>query len=258
MTALSFPIRPAMPSADVPAGAALPLRARRVLVVENDPVVQALSAGALRAAGAEVEVAGRGDDALVMLGRAAYDLVYLDINLPGLDGLGVLAALPSVGTDARVVVVTGEEAAGIAVEAMKRGAADYLMKPVGAEALVNAGVLVLDRPALRRVPSAPAARSARARIVGESPAVRRLLDQVERVAPTRAPVLVGGESGTGKELVARLVHDLSPRADGPFIAVRCAAVGEAALELELFGQRSASRGQRAAALGCPPSKSQGR
>ena len=247
MTALSFPIRPtvvpsapAAGAAGAPSAAALPLRGRRVLVVEDDPIVQAFSAGALRAAGAEVETVGRGDDALAMIGRAAYDLVYLDLDLPGLDGMSVLAALPGVGAEARVVVVTSEEAAGVAVEAMKRGAADYLTKPVEAEALVNAGVLVLDRPALRRIPTAPAVRTARARIVGDSPVVRRLLDQVERVAPTRAPVLVAGESGTGKELVARLVHDLSPRADAPFIAVRCSAVGEAALELELFGQRSAS------------------
>jgi len=243
MTALPFPIRPTpapLGVAGAPSAAALPLRGRRVLVVEDDPIVQAFSAGALRAAGAEVETVGRGDDALAMVGRASYDLIYLDLNLPGLDGMGVLSALPGVGTEARVVVVTSEEGAGVAVEAMKRGAADYLTKPVDAEALVNAGVLVLDRPALRRIPTAPVVRSARARLVGDAPPMRRLLEQVERVAPTRAPVLLSGESGTGKELVARLVHDLSTRAEAPFITVRCSAVGEAALELELFGQRSST------------------
>jgi two-component system, NtrC family, response regulator PilR len=217
-------------------GAARPVRAR-LLVVEAEAVVQALLERVLSAEGYAVEVVGSGDAALERLGRQLYDLVLLDLDLPGGGGLRVLSVAPALQTDAQFVVMAAFGSVDTAVEAMKLGALDYLNKPFRTEELL----LVLDRAVdARRArtdgaePQA-ARRGPFARIVGEAPPMLRVFELVERVAPTRSSVVITGETGTGKELFARAVHDLSPRAGGPFIPVNCSALAENLLESELFG-----------------------
>jgi two-component system, NtrC family, response regulator PilR len=209
----------------------------RVLVVEDEEVVQALLERILAAEGYAVEVVGTGEAALERLGRQLFDLVLLDLNLPGADGMHVLSVAPALQTDAQFVVMTAFGSVDTAVEAMKLGALDYLNKPFRTEELL----LVLERAVharrARREGAPPQAgrRGPFSRIVGESPPMQRVFELVERVAPTRSSVLITGETGTGKELVARAVHDLSPRAGAPFIPVNCSALAENLLESELFG-----------------------
>jgi DNA-binding NtrC family response regulator len=209
----------------------------RVLVVEDEPVVQSLLERILTAEGYGVEVVGTGEAALERLGKQLFDLVLLDLNLPGADGMHVLSVAPALQTDAQFIVMTAFGSVDTAVEAMKLGALDYLNKPFRTEELL----LVLDRAVYarqaRREGTEPqvARRGPFARIVGESAPMLRVFELVERVAPMRTSVLITGETGTGKELVARAVHDLSPRAGGPFIPVNCSALAENLLESELFG-----------------------
>jgi DNA-binding NtrC family response regulator len=208
-----------------------------VLLVEADPTCRARLTKFLEGAGHEVLAVGDGQEALDVLHTRPVDLVMLDLDISKVGGLNVLSALPSLQTDAKVVVMTAH---GIesAVEAMKLGAYDCVPMPI------DAGVMgpVLDRALaelsvrreLERLRGA-AGSGRMSAIVGKTPAMQRLFRLIERVAPTRATALVTGETGTGKELVARAVHDLSPRADRPFVAVNCSAIPSTLLEAELFG-----------------------
>ncbi|NOT08472.1 MAG: sigma-54-dependent Fis family transcriptional regulator [Gemmatimonadales bacterium] len=209
-----------------------------VLVVEDDPTVQGVLRAALTALGWRSEVAGSGEAALPLLERELYDLVMLDVNLPGMSGLSVLSAGVGLQTDAQFVIMSGAGMIADAVDAMRLGAFDYLPKPLNLEELT----LVLRRALeersrrrelaqLRRESDAPGRRL----LVGDSPPMRRLHEMILRVAPTRSTVLITGETGTGKELVAREVHRLSDRANHPFVPVHCASFSETLLESELFG-----------------------
>jgi DNA-binding NtrC family response regulator len=167
-----------------------------------------------------------------------FDLVLLDMNLPGLNGMEVLRLGRAAQTDAQFVVMTGYGSVPAAVEAVKLGAFDYLNKPVAIPELLLKLDRALEQRELRRELARlreQAGNGARARMIGGSAPMRRLFALIERVAPTRATVLVMGETGTGKELVARAVHDLSDRARRPFIPVNCSALPETLLESELFG-----------------------
>jgi DNA-binding NtrC family response regulator len=210
----------------------------RVLVVEDDEAVQALVVAVLEAEGHAVDAAGSGEEALRMLERELYDLVLLDVNLPGISGMDVLSVGRTLQTDAQFVMVTGSGSVATAVEAMRLGAFHYLPKPVDVDELALAAMRALHDRELRREVARLRGRTAEGalgRLVGRSPAMQRLGGLIERVAPTRATVLVTGETGTGKELVARAVHDLSDRARRPFVAVHAGALPETLLESELFG-----------------------
>jgi two-component system response regulator HydG len=209
----------------------------RLLVVEDD---SSLREGLARVLADRflVSVAGDGPSALRALESELYDLVLLDMNLPRLTGMEVLKLGRPTQTDAQFVMMTGYGTVAAAVEAVKLGAFDYLNKPVAIPELL----LKLQRALEQRDLGREVARlrqvngaASTVRMIGASPALKRLVELIERVAPTRATVLVTGETGTGKELVARAVHDCSDRARRPFIPINCSALPETLLESELFG-----------------------
>jgi len=188
--------------------------------------------------GYEVTAVDSGERALNRLQERLFDVVLLDLNLPGMHGLNVLAAAPVTQTDAQFIVMTAFAEVETAVEAMRSGAVDYLTKPLDPDHLL----LIVDRTIYHQELRREVARlrryggiGARQRIIGKAPVLQRMFDMIERVAPTRSSVLLSGETGTGKELAARAIHDLSPRAKKPFVPVNCSALTETLLESELFG-----------------------
>ncbi len=210
----------------------------RILVVEDEGMIRELLSTVLGAEGYVVDTVGSGEEGLKALEERLYDVVLLDLNLPGMHGLNVLGAAPALQTDAQFIMMTAFGSVDTAVEAMKLGAFDYINKPFRTEELLLTVARALEESSVRRelaslrrsVPEGPLSR-----IVGRTPPMQRLFDVLERVAPTRATVLVTGDTGTGKELVARAIHDLSDRARRPFVAVNCSALPESLLESELFG-----------------------
>ncbi|HEU4641857.1 MAG TPA: sigma-54 dependent transcriptional regulator [Gemmatimonadaceae bacterium] len=215
----------------------------RLLVAEARPDARELLGRILSDEGYAVHTVARGDDALQAMDRELYDVILLDLALPGVDGASVLAAAPALQTDAQFIALTSEEDTHRAVEAMKLGAYDVVSPPLRARELLAVVAQAL-RDLERRRAGLHVRESARAgvrsRLIGGSPAMERLFALMERVAPTRATVLITGETGTGKELVARALHELSDRAGRPFVAINCSALPETLLESELFGHMKGS------------------
>jgi two-component system nitrogen regulation response regulator NtrX len=207
-----------------------------ILIVDDEPGVRSALGGVLRDEGYEVEAVESGEACLARLARATCDLVLLDVWLPGIDGLETLARLRDRHVDAQVVIISGHGSIESAVRAIKMGAFDFVEKPLSLEKTV-----LVVRNALRQRRLEAENRALRARVdrtltmIGDSPVLRQLREQVAMAAPTNGRVLVYGENGTGKELVARTVHALSRRRGGPFVEVNCAAIPEELIESELFG-----------------------
>jgi len=208
-----------------------------VLVVEDDAAMRDLVVEELREAGHEVVPASSGSEALELLRARDVDVVVSDVVMPGMRGPEVLAAVRAFDPEIPVVLVTAFGSVDAAVEAVKAGAYHYVVKPFAMEQL-----LVTIENALRERRLRAEVRELRARgdgtmPVGESRAMRAVVDLVRRAAPADTPVLLLGETGTGKEVLARSLHASSPRAAAPFIAVNCSAIPEALLESQLFGHR---------------------
>ncbi|MBI1723282.1 MAG: sigma-54-dependent Fis family transcriptional regulator [Gemmatimonadetes bacterium] len=211
---------------------------RRVLVVEDDVVVRRLLSKVLTDEGYQTVEAASGEEALTELGKHLFDAVLLDLNLPGIQGMDVLAVGPTVQTDTPFIVMTAFGSVDTAVEAMKNGAFDYVSKPFRTDELLLTLRRAHEEMTLRRE-VARLRRQVRegpgVQMVGKSAGIERVRDLIARVAPSRATVLITGDTGTGKELVARSIHALSGRTEHPFVAVNCAAIPETLLESELFG-----------------------
>jgi DNA-binding NtrC family response regulator len=216
-----------------------PYRAR-VLVVEDEAYVRDSLLAMLGARGFDVVAAGSLAEAETRLARAPLDIVLTDLRLPGADGLELVRRFQAVSPDLPVVVLTGHGTVVSAVECLRAGASDYILKPAEPEALEVALERALAARSLRRevryLRSAEAG-GASAAPLGRAPAWRRTLARVEAAAPTDSTVLLTGESGTGKELLARRLHALSGRASAAFVRVNCAAVPLEMFESEFFGHR---------------------
>ncbi len=232
------------------------MSAPRILVVEDEPAIQLAIAGLLRRLGLEVTQARSGDQALRLLrDEPVFDLVLTDLALgAGATGMDVLRAAKEVSTDTPVVMITAHGSEKIAVDAMKAGAEDYVPKPFDND---ERGIVVtraLDRTRLAREHRLLLERVRRdygfETLIGAGTAMQRVFVQMKKVAETDLTVLVRGESGTGKELVAQAIHDASPRARRPFVAVNCAAISRELVESELFGhEKGAFTGASARRIG---------
>jgi two-component system nitrogen regulation response regulator NtrX len=207
-----------------------------ILIVDDEAGVRSALSGVLRDEGYGVEAVESGEACLDRAMRAAFDVIVLDIWLPGLDGLATLARLQERRIDAPVIMISGHGNIESAVRAIKLGAFDFIEKPLSLEKTVT---VVANAVRQRRLEvenrELRATVDRRHAIVGESYVLRQLLEQVAMAAPTNGRVLIHGENGTGKELVARSIHMRSRRATGPFIEVNCAAIPEELIESELFG-----------------------
>ena len=213
------------------------MKQRRILVVDDEPGIRQSLSGILEDDGYAVEAVESGEACLAALPSAGFELVLLDIWLPGIDGMEVLARIQEIPFGERpvVVVISGHGSIEAAVKATKLGAFDFLEKPLSIQKVTVVVKNGLERRSLSIENSRLKGDSgARWRIIGESVPMKALRQQLTLMAGTNGRVLIYGESGTGKELVAHALHSMSPRAAEPFVEVNCAAIPEELIESELF------------------------
>ena len=207
-----------------------------ILVVDDEAGVRSSLAGILGDEGYAVTACDSGEAGLAALEARRYDLVLLDVWLPGLDGLEVLRRIRERDSELPVVVISGHGTIETAVKAVRLGAQDFVEKPLSLEKTVLAVRNALRQRRLEsQLRELRQQLDARYAMVGESPALQRLREEIRQAAPSNGRVLIFGENGTGKELVARAIHAQSQRAAGPFVEVNCAAIPEELIESELFG-----------------------
>jgi len=213
----------------------------RILVIDDESAIRDSLKMTLEYDGYDVMLAATGEEGVKLIEREAPDLVFLDIKMPGMDGLEVLQKLRHLVEVTPVVVISGHADINTAVEATKLGAFDFIEKPLERERVL---VTVRNAVDTRRLKSENKGyrRDAEKKyqVVGDSPALAAVRGAIQKAAPTSATVLIWGESGVGKELVARAIHRESLRRDGPFVQVNCAAIPDELIESELFGHEKGS------------------
>jgi DNA-binding NtrC family response regulator len=229
--------------------------AERVLIVEDDAAARIGLEQLLKSWGFLAESAGDGEEALAKVTSFRPAIVISDLVMPRMDGLALLRALQSQGADVTTLLLTAQGTVETAVEAMKEGAYDYLTKPIDIPRLK----VLLDK-IVERMETLREVKALRRQLrehgtfgpmIGNSTEMRKIYEVVEQAGPTSASVLITGESGTGKELVAQTIHQLSPRASFPFVAINCAAIPETLLESEIFGhEKGAFTGAADRRQGC--------
>jgi two-component system response regulator GlrR len=207
-----------------------PNPAGRILLVDDDPGLLRLLSIRLRAEGYEVEAVESAHKALAILGRFSPDLVITDLRMDKMDGIGLLKELQTRSPGLRVVIITAHGTIPDAVVATQSGAFGFLTKPIDKDELMQT-----VEKALRVSGSIEVEEGWASEIITRNQALKEILNQAKMVAATDARVLINGESGTGKELLAKAIHNASPRHDKPFVAINCSAMAENLLESELFG-----------------------
>ncbi len=212
----------------------------RILIIDDERAIRNALREILEYEKYLVDDAEDGPSGLELVGKESYDVILCDIKMPKMDGIEVLENIQKT-TDAPVVMISGHGTIETAVEAIRKGAYDFIAKPLDLNRLLitlrnamDKSRLVTETKALKRKVSK------QYEMIGESPAINKIKDMIERVAATDARVLITGESGTGKELVARWLHEKSNRIDGPFVEVNCAAIPSELIESVLFGHEKGS------------------
>ena len=213
----------------------------KILVIDDERSIRNTLKEVLEYENHEIETAADGPEGIEMYAKGKYELVLCDIKMPNMDGIEVLEKLTDMPGMAPIVMISGHGNIDTAVEAIKKGAFDFIEKPLDLNRL-----LITIRNALERKDLVAETQALKRRvnktfeIVGQSPAIMQVMEMIERVAPTDARVLITGSNGTGKELVARWLHEKSARAGGPFVEVNCAAIPSELIESELFGHEKGS------------------
>jgi DNA-binding NtrC family response regulator len=216
----------------------------QILVIDDEPLMRDFLEETLVRAGYGIATAADGTAGLEEIRNNAYDLVITDMKMPGLDGLALLEETKKSQPDTVVIIMTAYASVETAVQALKAGAADYIMKPFTPDEIEHVLKKVLYERKLenenRYLRSEIEQGFNFQEMVGSSPAMVAIYDQVKKISQSKASVLIGGESGTGKELIARAIHYSSPRTDRPFIKMNCSALTPSLLESELFGHEKGS------------------
>ncbi len=213
----------------------------QILIVDDERIMRDSLAGWLTRDGHDVETAASGEEALEIIKKKRFDILLVDIKMEGISGLEVLRQVTESDPDVAVIMITAYGSISTAIEAMKNGARDYLLKPFDPEEL---GVLIekiVDEQARSRetlfLKEAYEERTRFESMIGQSRSMQSVFDFIRDIAPSEATILITGETGTGKGLAAKAIHSQSPRCDGPFVVVNCGAIPEHLMESELFGHQ---------------------
>ena len=212
----------------------------KILIIDDERSIRSSLKEILADEGYDVDVAENGQQGCEMVEKEKYDVIFCDIKMPVMDGVETLAKLNSMGIDSAVVMISGHADVDTAVDCIKKGAFDFIQKPLDLNR-----ILITIKNAKDKVHLVKETRSLKKKVygqemVGESPAIKEIKDMIEKVAPTDARVLVMGANGTGKELVARNLHQKSNRSAMPYVEVNCAAIPSELIESELFGHEKGS------------------
>ncbi len=212
-----------------------------ILIIDDERAIRKTLSEILGFEGYKIEEASDGEEGLKKFLASTFDVVLCDIKMPKLDGIEFLAKAVEANADVPIIMISGHGNIETAVEAVKKGAFDYISKPPDLNRLLitirnamDKNTLVKEAKVLKRKVSKVQ------QMIGESAAIKKIKETIEKVAPTEARVLITGENGSGKELVARWIHEKSNRADGPLIEVNCAAIPSELIESELFGHEKGS------------------
>ena len=215
----------------------------RILIVDDDASIRRTLREILEFESYQVDESPDGLDALVKVKQQAYDVIILDIKMPKMDGMEAIERIQILCPDVPIVMISGHANIDTAVEAVKKGAFDFIQKPPDLNRLLITIRNAMDKSSLiteKKVLQKRVHKSMVQEMIGESKALEMIKQTVERIAPTDARVLINGRNGTGKELVARWIHEKSNRVDGPIIEVNCAAIPSELIESELFGHEKGS------------------
>jgi len=208
----------------------------KILVIDDERSIRNTLKDILGFEGYQVELAENGRNGIDMVQSNDFDIILCDIKMPEVDGLEVLEQIMKNKPESTVVMISGHGTIDTAVEAIKKGAFDFIEKPLDLNRLLITLRNASDKTALVKETQILKQKvSGKFEIIGESASIRKMLEMCDRVAPTEARVLITGANGTGKELVARRLHERSPRAENPFVEVNCAAIPSELIESELFG-----------------------
>lgn len=207
----------------------------QVLIIDDEPAIRRAMCGILGNEGYTTAEAASAVEAVPMLNDNVFDAIFCDIKMPQMDGIEFLEKAKTI-TDTPIIIISGHGTIDIAVDAIKKGAYDFIEKPIDLNRMLITLRNALDKNRLyNETKILRSAVSKQYEMIGEAPAMKELNDMIGRVAPTNARVLILGENGTGKELVARQLHEMSPRCNGPFVEVNCAAIPSELIESQLFG-----------------------